>query len=181
VRDSSLARNYDALGTMHCSLDDGSDAEFADAPDRESSIVRTYEAMGVGRVRPSRSSRSASPAMLPPVAPPRKDKPPTPPSQPVREKKLAPQQQSAMEMDLDLRGSASGHLRPTSKSGRTPEQRPQSSSLGSLRLASPQLKQSPSFLPKLPAKSRAGSSSASMWGVPPVSPAMEWDGQRCIF
>lgn len=68
VRDSSLTRAYDVLGVPHCSLDDDSDAEAYNMPNRIS-ISASYEALGTRF--PLHPSRPASPAgNLPPIKPP---------------------------------------------------------------------------------------------------------------
>jgi len=198
VRDSSLARNYCALGVEHKILDDASDSELCVAAGRESSITRGYEALGATSCELQSNPASRS-RQLPPVRPPSRGAPATPKSLCTRH--AAP---SALELDLGIAGDASlcqrfsrdqvdlGHARvPTLLA----KQR-QSQSLGSPSVKKTTSRQVPNvMLPRLPAVTGSGGipfshksgfkikagSCAPLWDVPSLGSSMQIDSRQMIF
>jgi len=116
VRDSSLARGYDALGAQHFSLDDSGEADLGSTGHRASSITRGYDALK-GSLDKLPSQPAALDGDLPPVRPPSRSSRGRTSRSPVARKPLhkISSGQSAMELDLGLSGNFAARQRSDSR------------------------------------------------------------------
>lgn len=103
IRESSLARGYDALGAQHFSLDDGGDTYLGGTKNRASSIARGYDALK-GSLESLPSQPASLEGELPPVRPPSRSSKGRTSRSPVARQPLhrASSGPSAMELDLGL-------------------------------------------------------------------------------
>eukprot|EP00930_Biecheleria_cincta_P002755 TRINITY_DN103751_c0_g1_i1.p1 TRINITY_DN103751_c0_g1~~TRINITY_DN103751_c0_g1_i1.p1 ORF type:complete len:209 (+),score=24.89 TRINITY_DN103751_c0_g1_i1:47-628(+) len=193
MRESSLARGYDALGVQHFAMDDGADSKTTRAPSRASSITRGYDALGGGASTASLAS-SASPEALAPVRPPSRGRAPRAvralrAAQAVPVAKAAAGTPSAMELDVGLPRAATPTLQ---KSTLEPP--------GLRHVARPSSRHPVSAgtrLPKLPAgggkngspldgmsglKIKPGAAAdATLWDVSPLRHSIDWNTRTVAF
>jgi len=180
MRESSLARGYDALGAQHFALDDGADSKTTRAPSRASSISRGYDALG-GASTASLASSASSEAQnkasaLAPVRPPSRGQAPRSvralrAAQALPAAKAVAGATSAMELDVGFRRVSRPSSRHSLSAGtRLPKLPLVGGKKGSPLDGMSGLKMKP-----------GAAADATLWDVPPFRHGMDWNTRTVAF